>query len=333
MNRITVLIFAITASVSASLLSSSADARIGTAGWTKTRTANVDYWMYRPGSLKDAPDSSLMLNLHGCKQTADLLKDLANWEAAAEKFKMTVVIPFVPNGGVVLGCWDYYGRDQTEDNKFNRPLIELTEELLRTKELAISPDRVFVSGLSSGATQAMILGCLRPDLFRGVGTAAGPIIGSELSEVYRPKITSHQAALFCESLAGSRRDAFARQRFSIIFDAHDPTVNAAHSVASLEAVTELYGGGLTETKLDLNKCQGANKQGYGSIYHDASGARILYLQNTKLGHAWPSGAGTPLPSWPQSTFLSSLPKLPGQRTFINPDSLNYPMILGRFFHR
>lgn len=323
------LVFLIALGASSSLLTP-AHARGFSPGWIKSETAGVSYWMYRPDSLKDGGPSSLMLNLHGCKQTADVLKNLANWEGAAEKHKMTVVIPFVPNGGVVLGCWDYYGRDHTEENKYNKPLIDLTLDLIRDSDLAVDRDRVFVSGLSSGASQAMVLGCLRPDLFRGIGFAAGPVVGSELSEVSRPKISADEAARVCAELAGARIGEFNRQRFSIIFDSYDPAVNASHAETTLKAVTQLYGGNMREIPLDLSRCQGPNKRGWGTLYRDsADQPRISYIQNSGLGHAWPAGSGRPLNLWPQSTYLPSFSK----RTFVNPDSLNYPMILSHFLDR
>ena len=41
-------------------------------------------------------------------QTASVLQTGGNWAATAEKYGMVVALPDAPNGGVVLGCWDYY---------------------------------------------------------------------------------------------------------------------------------------------------------------------------------------------------------------------------------
>ena len=289
--------------------------------WMREKENQVEYWIYRPQAV--AP--SLMISLHGCAQTADDLKSAANWEAAAERFGMTVVLPYVPNGGVYIGCWNFYGRDQTESNKANGPLIRLTEALLKRLDLQIDPNNVFVSGLSSGAAQAMLLGCLRPDLFRGVGLAAGPVVGSAVSDLFgRPQITGAEAAQFCLELAGSRAAFFQKQTTSIIFDEYDSSVNPLHSGMALEAMRLIYGGTLSAIALDLTKLEGLNTNGKGTLLVDAqSRVRLSYIMNAGLGHAWPAGA-RPSSANGSSRARSSAP-------YINAKSIDYPAYLGQLF--
>lgn len=112
----------------------------------------MSYWLYSPASAGE--NNPLMINLHGCGQKADDLKELGNWEGAAEAHHMYVAIPDVPNGGVVLGCWNYYGRGHTESNNNNGNVIQLALSLRGNSNLHIDPAHIYVSGLSSGATQA-----------------------------------------------------------------------------------------------------------------------------------------------------------------------------------
>ena len=73
---------------------------------------------------------SLMVNLHGCSQKAEDLKKDGNWETTADDYNMIVALPKVPNGGVIAGCWDYYGADHTESNRHNIAIIKLVKALL-----------------------------------------------------------------------------------------------------------------------------------------------------------------------------------------------------------
>ena len=125
----------------AALLLSSSPA---TAAWRRLPSAGLEYWIYTPA--KAGPARSLVLNLHGCTQTAQDFKERGNWEATAEKHNLVVAIPDVPNGGVVLGCWDYYGADHRESNRHNGALIALTEKLLADRALgsdAVAHARMF----------------------------------------------------------------------------------------------------------------------------------------------------------------------------------------------
>jgi poly(3-hydroxybutyrate) depolymerase len=299
--------------------------------WSREKSKELDYWIYRPASANaNHPRSALMLSLHGCAQTADDFKNFANWEQAAETNRMTVVLPFVPNGGVYFGCWDYYGRDHTLSNKANGALLALTQSLLLQPALDLDPQQVFVSGLSSGSAQAMILGCLRPDLFRGVGLAAGPVLGSGVTDLYvAPRITSAEVAQVCLDLAGPRAPALAHQITSIIFDERDPAVSPMHSALALEAMRIVYEkthGPLQPTTLDLSTLSGLNTSGNGTLLLDSHArVRLSYIMNAGLGHAWPAGGE------PSKTGAVRSPWGPSSNRYINPKSVNYPAYLGELF--
>ncbi|MFZ3231692.1 MAG: PHB depolymerase family esterase [Pseudobdellovibrio sp.] len=283
--------------------------------WQKANLAGLDYLIYVPTHIDTKP-LSLMINLHGCGQHAKDLANLGNWEVAAEDSRMIVVLPDVPNGGVVMGCWDYYGKNHTETNRHNGPLIELTESLIKMENLNINTNHVFISGLSSGAGEAAILGCLRPDLFSGVALNSGPALGTTQNDLYLPTITSDEIAEQCNKLAGSRSIHFLKQITSIMVSDKDLIVNPQHSALSFEAIQKIYGlAGATE--FDLTKLKGTNTQGIGlSIQDKQNQIRISFITNHALGHAFPSGKGTgPV------------------EHYINPFSINYPAYLGNLFKR
>ena len=115
--------------------------------WQKTNIAGMDLWLYIPSGNVH----SLMVSLHGCDQTPDDLKVYGNWTSSADSHNMIVAIPWVPNGGVIFGCWDYYGSNHTRTNRDNGPVIDLTEKLISDKSMNIDPNQVYISGVSSGA--------------------------------------------------------------------------------------------------------------------------------------------------------------------------------------
>jgi poly(3-hydroxybutyrate) depolymerase len=283
--------------------------------WVRKQTDTLSYWIYTP-AVKSTKQG-LMINLHGCLQHADDLKNLGNWEDTADNNGWTVVIPDVPDGGVLMGCWAYYGKDQTELNHNNGALIQLAETLIKDTTLNIDPRKVFVSGLSSGAAQALLLGCLRPDLFKGIAVNSGPAIGTDASDIHQAKTTSADVAKFCLELAGKRAPEFSSQVLSLFVGDQDSIVDVAYTSITAEAFHSIYQTA-SRVSIDLRQLKGPNTSGHGELELDSSSRpRISLIVNQGLGHAWPSGRSATEPT----------------EHFINPNSLNYPAYLASFFNQ
>ncbi len=256
---------------------------------------------------------SLMVNLHGCSQKAEDLKKDGNWETTADDYNMIVALPKVPNGGVIAGCWDYYGADHTENNRHNVAIIKLVKALLLKKELDIDPGQVYLSGLSSGGGQTMVLGCLVPEIFAGIGINAGPSTGTTSAEISKPKTSLETMLSTCKNLGKNKEEFFATQLTSIIYGNNDYIVNTAFNTFNAEIMSSLYGAH-TKSAFDLKTLEGANKEGTGALWSDSQGPRVSLIMNTNLGHNWPAGQGG------------------NGGNFISKKSLNYPNYLARFFY-
>jgi poly(3-hydroxybutyrate) depolymerase len=281
--------------------------------WTKEKIGQVSYWMYKPNVKVNK--FGLMISLHGCAQNADDIKNLGNWEAAAEKAGWVVVAPEVPNGGVIYGCWDYYGKSQSETNHNNIDLLALTAALMNDQTLNIDTSKVFVAGLSSGAAQAMLLGCLRPDIFKGVAINAGPSIGSEANDIHQPKVSADEVVKYCLELAGNRANGFANQRVSLVIGDQDSIVSTAYATLNLEAFKSIYKSSAKKV-IDLKTFKGSYTAGHGEVYSDSlNEPRVSFIVNTSLEHAWPAGKDASA-----KTFH-----------FVNPKSIDYPDYLASFF--
>lgn len=255
---------------------------------------------------------SLMVNLHGCSQKAEDLKNDGNWELTADEYNMVVALPKVPNGGVVSGCWDYYGSDHTINNRHNGAILNLVKGLLQKKELNLDKDQVYLSGLSSGGGESMVMGCLAPDVFSGIGLNAGPSTGTQSTEIGRPK-TSFKAMLnTCKKLAAGKEAFLETQLTSIIYGNNDFIVNTSYNINNAEIMKTLYNAH-TKSAFDTKKLSGAWTEGIGTLYSDDKGPRVSLIMNTNLGHNWPSGQGG------------------NGGNFINKKSINYPNYLAHFF--
>lgn len=255
---------------------------------------------------------SLMINLHGCAQKPEDLKKDGNWDNAADDYNMVVALPRVPNGGVYSGCWDYYGADQSTTTKHSVEVLKLVQELLSRKDLNIDRDQVYVSGLSSGGGQSMVLGCLAPEVFAGMGLNAGPSTGSTAKEISRPSTPFEKMLATCKKFGTNKDEAFKTQLTSIIYGNNDYIVNTAFNTFNAEIMSTIYGANNKST-FDTKKLPGTFTEGTGTLWSDNRGPRVSLIMNTNLGHNWPAGQGG------------------HGGSFINKKSINYPDYLASFF--
>lgn len=285
----------------------------GQSSWQQATIAGMGTRLYVPAGAAPANGRGLMVVLHGCSQQNSAIGDNGNWGATADRYQWVVAAPNAPGGGVIAGCWDYYGSGHTRGNKFNDDVLALVQDLLSRADLAIDPDQVYVSGLSSGAGQAMVLGCLAPDVFAGVGLNAGPTIGTSSGQISRVATSQSAAVSLCRRFAGSNASHFATQLTSVVHGDNDFTVAVGYNDLNARVMADIYGASSAST-FSTSNLPGANPAGSGFQFDDAQGPRVRRIENTGLGHNWPSGAGGSLPA-----------------PFVSANSIDYPEELASFF--
>ena len=257
-----------------------------------------------------APDSkspvgtgrSLMINLHGCTQTAAALKG-ANWDKVANEYGMVVALPeAVYKAG--FSCWGYWTGGISRNSGDYANVINLAKALIDRSSLDIDPDQVYVSGLSSGAAFAMTVGCLAPDVFAGMGIDAGPSAGTSAGESMGVKgSTSEQTAQRCRTYAGSYADHFKTQITSTAYGTGDYLVHHGYAQQNAEAMALIYG---------VSPLPGTNTLASGVTETLWEDYRVSMLSLNGVSHAWPGGPGA-------------------AGSFVDGTSINYGMYLAEFF--
>lgn len=275
------------------LLAACAPASAFAAGW-ETRSTGTSAHVYVPSSTGTRGSGrGLLVALHGCAQTSAQLRQYGNFEASADAQGVVVALPAVPNGGVVQGCWDYYGASHTRANKHHGPVLELVAALVADPALAIDARQVFVAGVSSGAGEAAVLGCLAPDVFSAVGLAAGPAIGTTANGFSFVSTTRDDAVALCRKLAADHASALQTQTVALVQGTADTFVAQGYLALNTEVYAQLLSGGagLTTTTLNVSALEGASPAGTGTLASDAKGPRLASISSSGLGHAWPAGSG------------------------------------------
>jgi poly(hydroxyalkanoate) depolymerase family esterase len=302
--------------------------KVWAGSWRTVSAGGMSVELYVPATAPKLADKrALMVSLHGCVQTNRVLRDQGNWSVTADEYGMVVAVPAVPDGGKIVGCWDYFGRaapffppppPHSRNSRDNDNLLALVQTLQSDVSLNIDPAQIYITGLSSGGGQTLVMGCLAPEIFAGIGINAGPTIGTGSHEINPPDITSlpitpGQAKAVCQELAGSHSPAFATQLTSVIYGSEDQTVDPRYNQLNTEIMASIYEVS-DISNFSVNEFSGHNPRGAGKLWSDNTGPRISMIRSDGLGHAWPAGSGPG-----------------GEINFVAREGINYPAYVTQFF--
>lgn len=263
--------------------------------------------MYVPTSQSPVGEGrALMINLHGCAQANTELKG-ANWDKVADQWGMVVALPYAEDMAG-MSCWGYWveteaGTKPTRNTKDYARLINLAKELINDTSLNIDPKQVYISGLSSGATFANFVACLAPDVFAGVGTQAGPSIGTSSSGAISA-FEKTDVAANCLALAGSNSDHFKTQIASFSRGSNDSLVSPQYLPQNVEGFAKIYGVSVSGKDEVSENGSTADITNYGT--------RLSSVVLNGDGHAWSGGQGA-------------------SGAYVGSGSVNYGMYLAEFF--
>ena len=307
-------------------LAGQAQVPAGTGAWSANQTwaadtvngGNLSGYVYWPATQPVlASKRALVLVLHGCAQTAsgDIINSSSdagfNWKAMADQYGAVILAPNATGNLYGNHCWDYARSSHNRTTGHDGVLLQLVSQFISNAQYAIDPNQVYVAGLSSGGGQAMVLACLAPDVFAGVGINAGPPPGTTTGQIsFVPSgYTSSTAANNCRNLAGANLNRFASQIASVIWGSGDYTVAQAYGPMAAAAMRGVYGGAFTQGAAATVATGGSNIP-----YTDSNGKlRTSEITVSGMGHAWPAGSG-------------------GQNThFVDATKVNYPAFVMNFW--
>jgi poly(3-hydroxybutyrate) depolymerase len=238
---------------------------------------------------------ALVLVLHGCGQTAlgDVIDSPTdggfNWKQVADQYGAVILAPNATGNVYLDHCWDWASTNHNRTLGHDGILLDLVNRFLMNTQYAIDPNQVYVAGFSSGGSEAMVLACLAPDVFAGVGISAGPPPGVKVTQIGKvPRgFTAATAGANCLNLAASYAPSLATQIAGVIWGSSDKTVDTAYGPLDAGAMRYAYGGSYTQGAAISVPGGGTN-----IFYTDSNGkVRTSEIAVTGMGHAWPAGSG------------------------------------------
>lgn len=280
-------------------------ATAGPGAWSSQQTwaadtvngGNLTGYFYWPSTQPTTPNGkrALVLVLHGCQQTAsgDVIDNASgagfNWKTIADQYGAVILAPNATGNVYSNHCWDYANTAPGRTSGHVGILLDLVNRFVGNAQYAIDPKQVYVAGLSSGGGMTMVLGCIAPDIFAGVGINAGPPPGTTTAQIgYVPAgFTATTAANQCRTWAGSNASQFATQIAGAVWGTSDYTVAQAYGPLDTAAFRQVYGGSFTQGSPVSIAGGGTN-----TPYTDSNGkVRTHEITVSGMAHAWPAGTG------------------------------------------
>ncbi|MBI1890313.1 MAG: PHB depolymerase family esterase [Burkholderiales bacterium] len=238
---------------------------------------------------------ALVLVLHGCTQTAagDVINDSTdngfNWKTVAENYGAVILAPNATGNVYSNHCWDYANTAPNRSSGHAGILLDLINRFKNNSTYAIDPNQVYVTGLSSGGGMTMVLGCIAPDVFAGIGINAGPTPGTTTLQIgmVPSGYTATNARDKCKAWAGTNSGAFNTQIAGAVWGTSDITVDPKYGPLATSAFRQIYGGTYTKLATESIATGGTN-----TPYKDSSGRiRTHEISVSGMAHAWPAGSG------------------------------------------
>jgi len=240
--------------------------------------------VYVPATNSPHGGRSLLVVLHGCAQGNTPLQGAGGFAETAEALGMVIALP--AKGGFP-GCWEYFSPSPSRTTGDNGAVIGVAQALMDDPAAGIAPSQVYLAGFSSGGGLAVILGCIAPDIFAGVGIVAGPSLGGGVGLGME---TDDQ----CRDLAGEFAGDFGSQ-LAVAFASSDDGIVAPNQAEinrdMFEAVYAETALATAAGTLDITQFAGASPTGDISVWYDEQAPRLLHVTTTGTGHNWPGGTG------------------------------------------
>lgn len=278
-----------------------------------------EYLLHVPPACERGERVPLVMVLHGCNQDHFDMQTITGFDELADRHGFIVVYPFITTYRDVRirNCWGWWRHRETRRGGGEvEDLWNIINAVRRSHR--IDPDRIHVTGLSSGAAMAVAMAVVHGGKIASCAAVAGIAYGESiwaLGRYPRVKQTSSTVADMKQAMGPNRG-------FTPLFIAH----SADDSVVGLRAAEKLRDSwiacfGLDEGSASATQGIHGGKGWSLTTYADQHGATSLdYLELDGYEHGWFGGAAGPfsVPDAPDVskmiwTFFARHPRAAGQR--------------------
>jgi poly(hydroxyalkanoate) depolymerase family esterase len=168
-----------------------------------------DYLLYVPRGYGGWRRRTLIVLMHGCRQTPEDIAAGTRIAAAADAHGWLVLLPRQGAKANPWSCWNWFDA-ATSAGRGEAGIVAAQVKAVRAA-YRVHPRRIYAAGMSAGGGLAAVLGLRHPKLFAGVFIHSGVACGSASTPLAAMRVLSHGADTDYERVAvEARADAPGR---------------------------------------------------------------------------------------------------------------------------
>lgn len=260
-------------------------------GAFKHAAGQLDYKLFLPVGASDGL-RPLVVMLHGCKQNPDDFAIGTRMNELAQAQACLVLYPAQSRAANGFFCWNWFQpRHQQREGGEPALLAGMIRDV--TARYAVDPQRVYVAGLSAGASMAITLAHTHPELLAAVGAHSGLPHGAARSMIGALVVMKRGAV---PEQASSHRPSL-RVPLIVFQGDEDSTVHPRNGLALMAQAgfqsppsKSTSGGDNRAFSVAVRRGSAGGRAYSCTGYHDPErGARAEHWLVHGAGHAWSGG--------------------------------------------
>lgn len=254
------------------------------------------YKLYVPASYagESGEPVPMIVMLHGCTQTPDDFATGTRMNALADRHGFLVVYPAQAANANGSRCWNWF-RPEDQDRERGEPslIAGITREV--ASAYRVDARRIFVAGLSAGASMAVILGSMYPDLYVAVGAHSGlpyraahdvPSAFAAMQGGAAPPRHFKPAA----ATSADRTEASNWTPTIVFHGDHDRTVSPRNSDAIVDQATLVGPDRQLVGKVRTGTAPGGRRYSRADYVDPSNQSVVEHWTVHGAGHAWSGGS-------------------------------------------
>jgi poly(hydroxyalkanoate) depolymerase family esterase len=278
---------------------SAAAAEPDAAKWISGQHGEREYKLYVPGSYGDRP-VPLVVMLHGCTQGPEAFAESTRMNSHAERDKFLVLYPAQKLSANPTRCWNWFvPKNQARGSGEPAEIVGMIEQV--AGKYSVDRKRVYVAGLSAGASMSAILAACFPEVFAAAAIHDGTMYKSAATLVEAQKVMMTGKAPDPDRLGSEAWSCGGKQRLTVpvmVWHGEGDNIvnrdNAELIVRQFLALNDLADDGKSNgsVKQAPRTESGQVDRGHGytvASYEYRGRPLIEYYKVEKMGHAWSGG--------------------------------------------
>jgi poly(hydroxyalkanoate) depolymerase family esterase len=253
------------------------------------------YRGYIPSTYRAGTAAPLVVVLHGCTQSADVIRQLTRFDQLAEAKGFLVVFPEQPQSANSQKCWNFFQDAHLHRGTGEPSLVAGITEWVR-QHYTVDSRRIYVTGLSAGGAMASVMGATYPDVYAAIGIGSGCEYAATATCAGYKSADPAAAAQAAYKEMGTRVRPLPVISFAGDKDTTVPPVNADQLLRQWQLTADLAddavaNGSVAKTPTSTVNGQVPNGRSYTVRYYaDAKANELVqYWVVNGMSHAWSGG--------------------------------------------